>query len=163
VLCAVYKCNTLGMYDQTNDGSLQYKASKTIHDAGITSCVCDNYKPLSCVPQCIVTLCRYDASQSCLFTAGFDNVIKCFLDEPQVFAAGFLLPISRFTFHAQASMIPMWTCKTAAPPVSLAVLGGSQRLLYAALKGAPPMIIDERIGEDFTLFQLGNLSHLNRF
>jgi hypothetical protein len=52
-------------------------------------------------------------------------------------------------------MIPMWTCKTAAPAVSLAVLGGSQRLLYAALKGAPPMIIDQRIGEDFTLFQLG--------
>jgi hypothetical protein len=27
-------------YDPTNDGSLQYKGSKAIHDAGITSCVC---------------------------------------------------------------------------------------------------------------------------
>ena len=32
-------CHTLCMYDQTNDGSVQYKTSKIIHDAGITSCV----------------------------------------------------------------------------------------------------------------------------
>ncbi len=43
---AVIFCNTLCMYDQTNDGTLQYKASKAVHDAGITSCVCEHYNLL---------------------------------------------------------------------------------------------------------------------
>jgi hypothetical protein len=193
-------------YDPTNDGSLQYKGSKAIHDAGITSCVCvqlELFFFFLCYRRyyCTLTRLRYDSSQCCLYTAGFDNVVKCFLDEPQ---ASLTSCSNRFVvyFHSQASMIPVWTCKTSAPPVRLATIAGSQQLLCAppppphfsrrrliiafsaqhvlafspghsvslafsrctsvcrfiVLKGAAPMILDQRLGEDFTSFQLGALS-----
>jgi hypothetical protein len=37
-------------------------------------------------------------------------------------------------------MVPVWTCKTPAPPVSLASLGGSQRLLCGTRHPPPPCI-----------------------
>ena len=37
--CVYVTIKSARRYDPTNDGSLQYKGSKAIHDAGITSCV----------------------------------------------------------------------------------------------------------------------------